>query len=63
MKQVSPQISLKCNPIERVVLLCNHEGVERSEVFAVGRYHTNSAKHSQERARTRKQEDLEYITN
>lgn len=63
MKQVSPQISLKSNLIERVVLLRNREGVERLEMFPVGGYRTNSAKHSQERTCMRKQEDLGYITN
>lgn len=48
VKQVSSQISLKRKPIERVVLLCSHKDVERLVVFAVGRDHTNSAKHSQE---------------
>lgn len=55
MKQVSPQISLKRNPIERAALLRNREGVERfSELFAVGGCRADSPEHTRERERPKR---------
>lgn len=65
MEQVSPQISLKRNPIERAVPLRNREGAERfSESFAVGGRGADAPERTRGNGNARrKQEDLEYIIN
>lgn len=64
MKQVSPQISLKRNPIERAALLRNQEGVERFQSCSLWAAVAPTLLNTRgnESAR-RKQEDLEYIIN
>lgn len=63
VKQVAPQISLKSNPIECVILLCGDKGVERLEVFTADDVMQTSTECTQEQVHARRTRGLEYITN